>query len=83
MPKANSRKHAMHHKKARAHGAVKAHARRPAAHKPSTSGAASPPEPEIIDEEFSPRSTERVVDDDLDETGIYGSGRDDRGEATG
>jgi hypothetical protein len=82
MAKATNRKHAVHHKKARAHPAVKAHARR-------SSVSSSPPEvkleTEVVDEEFAPRSASRVVDDDLDETGIYGSGRDDatgRDEAT-
>jgi hypothetical protein len=82
MAKANSRKHAVHHKKARAHPAVKAHARQPSV---SSSPPESKPEAEIVDEDFVPRSASPVIDEDVDETGIYGSGRDDaagRDEAT-
>jgi hypothetical protein len=83
MPKANSRKQAVHHKKARAHHAVKAHSRRSTASKPSVSVESSrveiAVEPEIVDEEFTPRS--RMVDEDVDDDfGIYGPGR---GETAG
>jgi hypothetical protein len=84
MAKANSRKHATH-KKARAQHALKPHGRRSNGMKPSASGATSTmavkPEPEIVDEDFAPRSEIRSVDDDSEEeVGIYGP---NRGETAG
>jgi hypothetical protein len=79
MAKATSRKHATHHKKARAHHAVKTPARRSSVSKPSESGVSVSEvriESEVIDDEFSPRSVPRSLDDDADEeVGIYGPGR--------
>ena len=80
MAKATSRKHATHHKKARAHHAVKTPARRSSVSKPSESGSTSVSEirieSEVIDDEFSSRSVPRSLDDEEDaEVGIYGPGR--------
>jgi len=84
MAKASSRKHATHHKKARAHHAVKAHARRSQASSSPPSGESRPMDvkPEaVFDEDFNPRSETRVVDDpEDDEVGIYGASR---GETAG
>jgi hypothetical protein len=83
MAKATSRKHATH-KKARAHHAAKPHARRSSVTRPASGegGPAEPRvEPEIVDEDFTPRSEIRTVDDDSEEeVGIYGP---NRGETAG
>src|SRR5258708_1724416 len=85
MAKASSRKHATHHRKVRAHHAVKTHARRSHASSSPSPGASGPieirPEPGTSDEDFNPRSESRVVDDPVDdEVGIYGV---NRGETAG
>ena len=84
MAKATSRKHAMHHKKARAHQAVKAHARRSNVSSSSPSTESRPmdiKQETVFEENINPRSENRVVDDPLDdEVGIYGA---NRGETAG